>query len=229
MSILKRVLLLAVVAITFSSCELDNLLKTSTKQEMQGTWVLTQATDAQGVDITKKVSFPVTAIQLTDDNGMVGTMAPMFTYIVYGGSKWVEASAKMDQLFDYANLRFNTAEFFVGEGNVNNFTVEAKLQATAIAGGGSLIDVLKIFGVNTSFLQQTVYHKFVNVAVEFSGKDTMIWTFDNDTQARYNYKNSTGDFVSWGGWPTSGFQKCQFVFSRKTLKLDDIVRNAYRY
>jgi hypothetical protein len=54
MSILKRVLLLTVVAITFSSCELDNLLKTSTKQEMQGTWVLTQATDAQGVDITKK-------------------------------------------------------------------------------------------------------------------------------------------------------------------------------
>lgn len=225
MSILKRVLLLAVVAITFSSCELDT---TSTKQQMQGTWVLSQAIDAQGVDITKKVSFPVTAIQLTDDNGMLGTMAPMFTYIVYGGSKWVEASAKMDQLFDYANLRFNTAEFFVGDGNVNNFTVEAKLQATAIAGGGSLIDVLKIFGVNADFLQKTVYHKFVNVAVEFSGKDTMIWTFDNDTQAFYNLKDSYANYVSWGGWSTKSFQKCQFVFTRKTSNLEDIVRpNRY--
>lgn len=228
MSIFKRVMVLALLAATISGCNLTSLNTTPTKQKMQGTWVLTQATDAQGMDITQKVSFPITAIQLSDDNGMVGTMGPMFTYLVYGGSNWVEASAKMDQLFDYANVRFNTGEFFVADGVVDNFTVEAKLQATAIAGGSSLIDILKIFGVNTSFLQQTVYHKFVNVVVKFNGNDTMIWEFDSLTKASYNYKNSTGDFVSWNGWPTNSFQKCQFVFTRKTLKLEDIVRNSYR-
>ena len=153
-------------------------------------------------------------------------MAPMFTYLVYGGSKWSEAAGKMGQLFDYVNMRFNTGEFFVADGQVDNFTVEAKLQATAIAGGGALTDILKIFGVNTSFLQQVIYHKFMNVAVFFDGKDTMIWEFDQQTDAVYNYKNSVGEMVPWTGWSTASFQKCRFVFARKTLKLEDIVRNA---
>jgi len=226
MNFLKRLLIVALAVATFTSCELNELLTTPTKQQMQGTWVLTKATDNQGTDITQKLSFPVTAIQLTDDNGMVGTMAPMFTYLVYGGSKWAEAAGKMDQLFDYVNMRFNTGEFFVADGQVDNFTVEAKLQATTIAGGGALTDILTIFGVNTSFLQQVIYHKFVNVAVFFDGKDTMIWEFDPQTEAFYNYKNSVGNMVPWTGWATNNFQKCRFVFTRKTLKLEDIVRTA---
>lgn len=219
---------MALAAAALTSCDLNNLITPPTKQQMQGTWVLTQATDAQGVDITQKVSFPITAIQLTDDNGMVGTMGPMFTYIVYGGSKWTEVAGKMDQLFDYTSFRFNTGEFFVADGQVNSFTVEAKLQATAIAGGSAFTSVLSLLGVNASFLQQTIYHKFVNVAVDFDGKDTMIWTFDSQTEAFYNYKNSVGNTVDWGGWPTTGFQKCRFVFTRKTLKLEDLVTAASR-
>ena len=146
MNLLKRLFIVALSVASFTSCDLNELVATKpTKQQMQGTWVLTKATDSQGTDITQKLSFPVTAIQLTDDNGMVGTMAPMFTYLVYGGSKWSEAAGKMDQLFDYVNMRFNTGEFFVADGQVDNFTVEAKLQATAIAGGGALTDILKIF------------------------------------------------------------------------------------
>ena len=228
MKFYKKALLLILAAASLASCDLNDLINPPTKQRMQGTWLVTQATDAQGMDITSKVSFPVTAIQLTDDNGMLGTMGPLFTYIVYGGSSWIEASAKMDQLFDYANFRFNTGEFFVADGNADSFTVEAKLQATAAAGGSSLVDILKIFGVNASFLQQTIYHKFVNVAVTFEGDDTMIWTFDSQTLAHYNYKNSTGDFVTWGGWPTSSFQKCQIVLTKQKIGLNDIVQNAYR-
>ncbi len=227
-TIFRRILLVALAAAAFTSCDLNNLITPPTKQQMQGTWVLTQATDEQGIDITQKVSFPVTAIQLTDDNGMVGTMGPMFTYIVYGGSKWAEVAGKMDQLFDYTSFRFNTGEFFVGEGQVDNFTVEAKLQATAIAGGSAFTSVLSLLGVNASFLQQTIYHKFMNVAVDFEGKDTMIWTLDKQTEAIYNYKNLVGNTVVWGGWPTNGFQKCRFVFTRKTLKLEDLVTAARR-
>ena len=72
---------------------------------MQGTWELTAATNAAGVDILNTVAFPVSAIQLTDDNGMVGTQGPMFAYTVYGGSQWVSANAKIKQAFDYANFK----------------------------------------------------------------------------------------------------------------------------
>lgn len=226
MKTIKRVLLAVLVAVAFVGCDLNSLVTVPTKQQMQGTWVLTEATDAQGMNITDKLSFPVTAIQLNDDNGMVGTMGPMFTYIVYGGSKWVEASAKMDQLFDYANFRFNTGEFFVADGNVDNFTVEAKLQATAAVGGSTISDVLKLFGVSSSWLQSTIYHKFRNVAVTFPDKNTMIWSFDGQTEASYNYKNSVGDMVPWTGWETRSFQKCEFVFKRQTLDIKDVVTRA---
>lgn len=219
---------MALAAAALTSCDLNNLITPPTKQQMQGTWVLTQATDAQGVDITQQLSFPVTAIQLNNTNGMMGTMGPMFTYIVYGGSKWTSVMGKLDQAFDYAKLRFDDGEFFVADGQVNNFTVEAKLQATAAVGGGALIDVLQYLGVNSSFLQQTIYHKFKNVEVIFDGKDTMIWTFDSETQAFYNYKDAEGEKILWGGWPATGFQKCRFVFTRKTLKLEDLVTAASR-
>lgn len=223
---MKKIIFIVLAATLLAGCDLFDSSNPSTKERMQGNWVLTQATDAQGVDITNKLNFPITAIQLTDDNGMLGSMAPMFTYIVYGGSNWVEASAKIKQAFDYYNLRFNTGEFFVGDGDVDNFTVEAKLQATAVDGG--LTDILEVFGVNTSWLQKTVYHKFMDVGVEFMDNDnTMIWTFDNYTVAAYNYKDSKGNIVLWGGWPTNNFQKCKFVFAKKASTLNDLVKNAY--
>lgn len=227
-TIFRRFLLVALAIAALTSCDLNNEVTPPTKKQMQGTWVLTKATDAQGVDITQKVSFPITAIQFTDDNGMLGTMGPMFTYIVYGGSKWSEVVGKMDQLFDYTSFRFNTGEFFVGEGQVDNFTVEAKLQATALAGGSAFTSMLSLLGVNASFLQQTIYHKFKNVAVSFDGKDTMIWIFDSETHAYYNYKDAEGEKVVWGGWPTTGFQKCRFVFTRKTQKLEELVKASRR-
>jgi hypothetical protein len=219
-----------IVAITFSSC-VDE--PPPTKTLMQGNWQLVEARDAQGNDITAKVAFPVTVMQLTDDNGMLGTIGPVFTYIVYGGSKWVTASAKIDQLFDYANFRFNTGEFFVAEGDVDEFTVEAKLQATALAGG--LSDLLSIFGVGNGYLQQTIYHKFVNVGVSFpndDGKnktsdgeyDVMVWTFDNATTGLYNYKDSQGNYVLWQGWPVESFTKVTLTFEKKTQGVNEVVQ-----
>ena len=170
---MKKLFFCLLVSVTFfSSCTKE---PTATKILMQGNWQLTAATDANGNDILSKVTFPVTVIQLTDDNGMLGTHAPLATRVVYGDTKWTEASGKMNQLFDYANFRFNTGEFFVGEGSVDNFTIEFKLQATAI-GGGVLSDVLSIFGVANGWLQQTVYHKFTNVKISFPGQEATIFT-----------------------------------------------------
>jgi hypothetical protein len=198
-----------------------------TKLLMQGTWELTEAQDQKGRNILSKVSFPVTAIQLTDDNGMVGTQGPMFTYLVYGDSKWIEVSAAIKQLFDYANFRFNTGEYFVDGGVTSRFTVEAKLQATAAAGG--LVDILNIMDIGEAWLQQVIYHKFMDVRVSFPsmyGKEneTMVWEFDNTSHPVYSYKNSKGELIAWAGWPTEGFMKARFVFTKRTKGLNDLVR-----
>ena len=219
------------LVLTLFSCKKE---ETPTKIAMQGNWELTAATDASGNDILSKVSFPVTVMQLSDDNGMLGTHAPLATRIVYGDTKWAEVSGKMNQLFDYANFRFNTGEFFVGEGVVDNFTVEYKLQATAIA-GGALSDILTIFGVGNGWLQQTVYHKFINVKVSFPKKEgllqnnneqnqTMIWEFTDQTQGAYNYKDSQGNPVLWLGWPVDRFAKGKFTWTKKTEGINDLVK-----
>ncbi len=198
-----------------------------TKVLMQGTWELTAAENASGQNILNTVAFPVTAIQLTDDNGMLGSQGPLFTYTVYGGSQWVTASAKIKQAFDYANFRFNTGEFFVEAGNPTRFTVEAKLQATALAGG--LTDVLTILGVGQGWLQQVIYHKFIDVKVTIPKVDnteernTMIWEFDNQTTAAYNYKDGQGNIILWGGWPVNNFSKGKYTFTKRITGLNDII------
>lgn len=206
-----------------------------TKTLMQGNWELVEATDAQGQDIKSKIAFPVTVMQLTDDNGMLGTIGPMFTYIVYGPSKWIEVSAKIKQVFDYANFRFNTGEFFVESGQVNTFTVEGKLQATAAAGG--LKDILEIIGVGQGYFQQTIYHKFLGVSVSFPTKEntnilggnnkkeynTMVWEFTDSTIGAYNYKDGNGNYVLWQGWPVDKFTRARLVFEKRTQGLNEIV------
>lgn len=234
---MKKLFSLPIVAILaafiLTSCEKE---PTPTKILMQGNWQLTAATDASGNDILNKVSFPVTVIQLTDDNGLLGTHAPLATRVVYGDTKWTEVSGKMNQVFDYANFRFNTGEYFVGEGAVDNFTVEFKLQATAIA-GGALSDLLTIFGVGNGWLQQTVYHKFTNVKVSFPGEEdklfnskkdeernTMIWEFTDETQGHYNYKDSQGNPVLWQGWPVEKFARGTYTWTKKTEGINDLVK-----
>lgn len=202
---------------------------TPTKTLMQGNWELTEATDTSGNDIKTKVAFPVTVIQLNDINGMMGTQGPMFTYTVYGGSKWISASSKIKQAFDYANFRFSDGEFFVEGGTPDRFTVEAKLQATAAAGG--LSDVLTIFGVGNGWLQQVIYHKFINVKVTFPEPDKkskdrniMIWEFDDQTTAVYNYKDAQGNTVLWGGWPVDKFTKGKYTFTKRIEGLNEVVQ-----
>ena len=228
-----------IISLGWTSCKRE---PTATKILMQGNWELTAATDAAGNNILSQVAFPVTVIQLTDDNGLLGTHAPLATRIVYGDSKWTQLSGKMNQVFDYANLRLNTGEYFVGEGVVDNFTVEFKLQATAIVGGG-LNDLLNIIGVGNGWLQQTVYHKFTNVKITIPGQNdvpsgfsftqnnnqnqnlnTMIWEFTPATQALYNYKDSQGNQVAWMGFPVANFSKGTFTWTKRTEGVNDLVR-----
>ena len=92
---MKKALSFLFIGLIIASLQSCTEEETPTKLAMQGNWELVSAKDAAGNDITSQVAFPVTAIQLTDDNGMLGTQGPMFTRVVYGDSKWIEISGKI--------------------------------------------------------------------------------------------------------------------------------------
>ncbi len=224
---MRKVRLFIVVCITVwvTSCVPEDA-PTPTKTLMRGNWELIEATDSTG-DIKSKIAFPITVIQLADDDGMTGTFGPMFTRIVYGPSKWIEASAKFDQVWDYANFQFNNGDYWVGKDVQPRFTVEGRLKATTAIGGTAFTDLLSVLGVNSQWFDHTIYHKFQNVKVDFSqNNEVMTWTFDDETIGVYNKKDTNGNYVLWRGWPVEKFLRSKYVFRKRTQGIIDLVKAA---
>ncbi len=221
--------LLISVTFLFSSCEKEKD-STPTKTKMEGVWVVTEAYDSSGVTIMPKVQnhlIPITAFWLQSDNTVISTAGPMTTYMVYGDTKWTQISSTIDQLFNYANLNFNNGEFFVADGTPDRFALEMKLEG--IGGTSTLSSILSLFGIEAQWLKEVVYHKFLNVGVSFNDAgDKMTWVWDDYTTARYNMKDSNGDYVLWYGWPISKFSKARFVLTKKSKSLNDITHEAYQ-
>jgi len=222
-----RFLFIAVISFSLLSCEKD--APTPTKTRMQGVWLVTGAYDSSGTSIMDKFQnplIPITAFYLGSDNTVLSTAGPMVTYVVYGETKWTQISSIVDQIFNYANLTFNGGEYFVADGVVDRFALEMKLEG--IGGSSTLADVLSLFQIQAQWLKEVVYHKFLDVEVSFNdANDVMEWEFDANTWAKYNMKDSYGEYVLWGGWPVTQFSKCKFVLSKKTKTLNDIVDEAY--
>src|SRR5271157_2956223 len=123
--ILKSIVVI-IVMILVASCQQET---TPTQTQMQGVWQVTSVHDDDlNTDITTSVSFPVVAFSLSSDNTVLSTAGPLFTYIVYGKSKFVQVAADLDLVFDYTQLSFNGGEFFVAGGVVSRFTIEMKLE-----------------------------------------------------------------------------------------------------
>lgn len=213
------------LSVWLTSCEPIEA-PTPTKTLMRGNWELIEATDSTG-DITRKIAFPITVMQLSDDDAITGTIGPMFTRIVYGPSKWIEAMAKFDQVWDYANFQFNNGDYWVGKDVQQRFTVEARLKATTSIGGTAFTDLLSILGVNSQWFDHTIYHKFQDVKIDFSeNNNVMTWTFDDQTVGIYNKKDSNGNYVLWRGWPVEKFLRSKYVFRKRTQGITELVRNA---
>lgn len=225
-TLLKNVSILF-LAVTLFSCEKD--APTPTKTLMEGVWVVKDALDSNGTSIIDKFQnpmIPLTAFYMGSDNTVLSTAGPMVTYLVYGDNKWTEISAIIDQTFNYANLTFNGGEFFVADGVVDRFTLEMKLEG--IGGSHTLETILSFFNMDAQWLSRVVYHKFLDVAVEFNeAHDVMTWELDANTWAKYNYKDSQGEYLLWYGWPVSKFSKCKFILEKKSRTLNDIVSDAY--
>jgi len=213
-----------------ASCGLidwDKLIEQDpTKTRMEGVWQVTEAYNEAGDDILDKISFPVTAFQLSSNNSIASTAGPMMMYVVYGGSKYTEIGSKIDQVFDYTQLKFTDGEWFIDGGVVSRFTLEMKLEG--LPGQSSLTTLLGLLGIGGDYLDVTVYHKFrdVKVSLEDGVDSVMTWEFDDSTTAVYNTKDKYGDNVLWNGFNTNLFAHCTFVLTKRVKTINDLVNDA---
>ncbi|MEI6347872.1 MAG: hypothetical protein WCP69_08000 [Bacteroidota bacterium] len=196
-----------------------------TKTNMEGVWTVSNVVTSQGVDITSRLAFPVLAFHLSSDGTVISTAGPLIMYVVYGDSKYTQIASQIDQVFNYATLSFNGGEFFVGGGEQKRFTLEMKLEG--LPGQHTLTTLLQIMGLDASFLEFVVYHKFMNVGIQFADNySTMIWDIDANTTAVYNTKDNNGNYLLWNGWPVNNFQHCTIRFSKQSVDIREVVRSA---
>jgi hypothetical protein len=211
-----------VVALFISSCEKE---KTPTKTLMEGVWTVKHVYDANGADHAGKVNFPITAFWLTSDNSISSTSAPLMMFVVYGDNKYTQIASDIDQVFNYTGVDYTGGEYFVADGVVDKFTLEMKLQG--LPGQHALTELLALLNINADFLDVVVYHKFMDVGIDFTDdNNTMTWTIDDNTTALYNTKNSYGNYVLWGGWPVNQFTRCRIVLEKQVKDLNQVVLDA---
>lgn len=209
-------------AIFITSCE---EYVTPTKSSMEGVWTVTHVYDQNNEDHASKLNFPITAFSLSSDNTVVSTSAPLTMFIVYGDNKYTQIASDVDQVFNYAGLDFNGGEFFVEDGVVDRFTLEMKLQG--LPGQHTLDYLLELLQIPAQWLDVVVYHKFINVGVNFSEDyKSMTWTFDDQTTALYNTKDSQGNYILWNGWPVANFTHCTVVLEKQAGDLTQVVKDA---
>jgi hypothetical protein len=216
---------MAVVTALFifiSACQKD---VKPTKSSMEGVWTVSHVYDSDGNDNAGKFNFPITAFHLSSDNTVIATASPLIMYIVYGDNKYTQIASDIDQVFNYAGLDFNGGEFFGAGGTPDRFTLEMKLEG--LPGQKSLTTLLDMLGITNDYLDVVVYHKFIDVGVEFSADyNTMTWYFDATTTAVYNTKDNTGNYILWGGWPVDNFTRCSVVLQKQTKELTQVVQDA---
>jgi len=209
------------MSLFMGSCKKE---ETPTKTKMEGVWMVTAAFDGAGQDILSKIKFPIVAFYLSSDNTVISTAGPMIMYIVYGGGNYATIAGHIDQVFNYASLDFNGGEFFCGDGQQERFTLEMKLEG--LPGQKTITTLLGLLGLDPGFLDQVIYHKFMDVAVSFNDTDDeMTWTWDNTTTAVYNKKDNYGNYVLWGGWPVNSFQRGTFTLKKQSKELRDLVKD----
>jgi hypothetical protein len=221
-SLIVKLAIVAVFCSTLLGCLKE---EKPTKTSMEGVWLVTHVYDQDGTDNASKFNFPITAFHLSSDNTVIATASPLVMYIVYGDNKYTQIASYVDQVFNYTSLDFNGGEFFVAGGTPDRFTLEMKLEG--LPGQKTLTTLLDILGVTQDYFDLVVYHKFIDVGVEFSEDyNTMTWYFDQTTTAVYNTKDNTGNYLLWNGWPVNNFTRCSVVLQKQTKDLTQVVQDA---
>ncbi len=158
-------ILLTGMLLGFNSCEeFDN--PKPTHELMQGVWKIDAVYNDQGKDITDSVTTILPAyIHLDDKNSINSTCGPLFMYIVYGKSRFVNVLGRIDEVFDYADLSLTEGEWFIKKsGQPKLFTCEIKMK---FPGMNTLEQILSDMGginlgVVDEMIESVVYHKFMD-------------------------------------------------------------------
>lgn len=216
----------------FSSCKKEDK-PTPTNQLMEGVWKVTEVKDANDSNITAKVSplLVPNLIQLNSTNGVNSTAGPLFMYIVYGDSKFMNIVSQLDQAFLYSESDFGLTEGEWGikkEEVTDHFTIEMKLKFPSM---NTINSLLNLMGINPpSFVEWVIYHKFMNVSVSIddSNKDEMYWAFTDATVPEYNIKDENLHYVLWTGVETNTFSRCRIKLARQAKTIQQMVTESYQ-
>ena len=219
------------IAFLFSSCKKEKE-PTPTNQLMEGVWKVVEVRDANDSNVTTKVSplLVPNLIQFNSTNGVISTSGPLFMYIVYGDSKFMNIASQLDQAFKYSDSNFGLTEGEWGilkEKVTDNFTIEMKLKFPTVQ---TIEDILNMMGINPpAFFESVIYHKFMKVKVQIddNNKDEMWWDFNNETIPEYNIKDQYLHYVLWTGVSTSSFSRCRVRLQKQVSTIQQMVTDAY--
>ncbi len=228
---LKWLVVLIIVPFFLSGCDKEEK-PTPTNQLMEGVWKVTEVRDANDSNITSRVSPLVVPnlIQLNSTNGVNSTAGPLFMYIVYGDSKFIQITSQLDQAFKYSDSNFGLTEGEWGikkEEVTDHFSIEMKMKFPTVQ---TIEDILNMMGITPpAFVESVIYHKFTNVKVSINDvdKDVMWWDFDNETVPVYNIKDENLNYVLWTGVTTSSFSRCKVKLERQVSTIQQMVTDAY--
>ncbi len=229
---LFQVLLAFSLAIFVSSCEeIDT--ETPTNELMEGVWQLSDASEGSENITDKVTTFFPTFVHMDDKNSVNSTAGPLFMYIVYGDSRFVNITSKLDQVFSYADLSFTEGEWFIDKNKVvDNFTIEMKLLFPTME---TVTEIFDLLDVNLpEFVEDgmdlVIYHRFKNITVEIDedNPDIMVWEFTPQIVADYNTKDKYGDKILYTGVNVTEFSKCRLEFHKKSKSLIDLVQDYNR-
>lgn len=227
------IILVLSFSIIVSSCKKkEEEDPTPTNELMEGVWKLESIVEENGSNITDTVTgwFP-TFIQLNDANGYISTAGPLWMYLVYGKSKFISISSKIDEVFEYAKLETSLGDWFIDKNKVvDNFTLKARLRFPTFNTVSTIFDILG-FDAPEGFEDLTdmiIYHRFRNVGVIINDEnpDKMIWTFDSKVVADYSTVDNEGTPVVYIGIDPKLFSKCTITFKKEIKNLTDLCKEA---
>ena len=229
----KQLVLLGTIILIVSSCEKAVDPVTPTNDLMEGVWKVTEAYDADDSSIVQKVNPLLVAsiFDLNSTNGVITTASPMFMYIVYGKSRFIEIIGEMDQAFKYNVVDFGLTlgEWGIKKGEVvDRFTIEMKMKFPTIQ---TIENLLQLMGIQIpSLFEEVIYHKFTNVKVTIddNNPNVMWWEFDDSTVPFYNIKDDQLNFVLWNGVDVNTFTRSKYKLEKQIKGIQVLVDEAYQ-
>jgi len=227
----KGIIFILMAALFIPSCE-DPEEPTPTNELMEGVWQATAIYDEDGVDITDSImAFFPCFFHLDDMNSVNSTAGPLFMYIVYGPSRFINITSKLDEVFKYADIQLTEGEWFIDKNKVvDNFTIEIKMMFPTMQTMTDIFDLLNVDlpEILDDAMGLVIYHKFKFVSVDVGDEnpDMMVWELTDAVVPTYNTKDQYGDPVTYSGISVDEFSRCRIVLEKKTKSIIDLVEEA---